>query len=120
MFTGGTGGHLYPAIAIADSLRTRREHYVYWNSRPHGSAIVPKAGYPLVTVSSRPMSRKPLEVLKTTYANAIGTVQAIKVRPLETRHRDCNRRIRVLSGCLVARLLRVRAIALLEPNARVH
>jgi len=47
---GGTGGHLYPAIAVADELRRRRpEATVEFVGARRGieRRVVPAAGYPL-------------------------------------------------------------------------
>lgn len=51
VMAGGTGGHIYPALAVADHLRDAGWRIV-WIGTPEGmeSRIVPKAGYPLETV----------------------------------------------------------------------
>ncbi|OQW47310.1 MAG: hypothetical protein A4S09_16070 [Proteobacteria bacterium SG_bin7] len=51
---GGTGGHLYPAIAIAQELQRENRHIqVHFVGTPMGLEvhIVPKAGYPLHLIS---------------------------------------------------------------------
>jgi UDP-N-acetylglucosamine--N-acetylmuramyl-(pentapeptide) pyrophosphoryl-undecaprenol N-acetylglucosamine transferase len=121
VFTGGgTGGHLYPAIAIADSLRARGANVTFIGTADRMEAtIVPKAGYPLVTVSSRPLSRRlNFDLFRTFSANTAGVVQAM--RALRRLKPD----IVIATGgyvcfpvVLAARLLRTRSIALLEPNA---
>ena len=50
---GGTGGHLFPAIAVADEIRRRRpgtEIVFVGGSRGLETRLVPKAGYPLRTL----------------------------------------------------------------------
>lgn len=121
---GGTGGHLYPAIAIADALRGRANVAFVGTADRLEAKIVPGAGYPLHAVASRPLTRKVSpELFRTLGANFVGTLQSLRVL----------RRLRpdmvVATGgyvcfpvILAARTLRfVRAfrgpIALLEPNA---
>ena len=54
---GGTGGHLYPAIALADSLRDRANICFIGTADRLEATIVPDAGYRLVTIASRPLKR---------------------------------------------------------------
>jgi UDP-N-acetylglucosamine--N-acetylmuramyl-(pentapeptide) pyrophosphoryl-undecaprenol N-acetylglucosamine transferase len=119
VFTGGgTGGHLYPAIAIAQALGERARVTFIGTADRLEATIVPAAGYPLVTVRARPLVRKPsLDTVVTAGANLVGTIQAL--RALARLRPD----VVVATGgyvcfpvVLAARMLH-RPTALLEPNA---
>ena len=122
---GGTGGHIYPAVAIADALRTRADIAFIGTADRLEAQIVPAAGYPLTTISSRPLVRKAsLETVRTVGSNIAGIAQALallaRLQPdfvIATGGYVC------FPVIVAARLLRtfgrVRApLALLEPNAR--
>ncbi len=117
---GGTGGHLYPAIAIADALRDRANVTFVGSADRLEATLVPKAGYALATVASRPLTRGiSLELPRTLWDNARGTVQALRI--LARVKPD----IVIATGgyvafpvVLAARLQRKAKIALLEPNAQ--
>jgi UDP-N-acetylglucosamine--N-acetylmuramyl-(pentapeptide) pyrophosphoryl-undecaprenol N-acetylglucosamine transferase len=56
---GGTGGHLFPGIAVADELRRRDgASAVVFVGTPRGleSRLVPRAGYPLELLPVRPLN----------------------------------------------------------------
>ncbi len=111
VFTGGgTGGHLYPAIAIAQALGDRANVTFVGTADRLEATIVPNAGYPLVTVKSGSAKR--------AYRNLIGVFQALSAL------RRLNPDIVIATGgyvafpvALAARMLG-KKIALLEPNAR--
>ena len=129
---GGTGGHLYPAIAIADALIERgkqRAHRVdvqFIGARDRlESRIVPAAGYPLHFVASASLSRRrPLDFLRASFINGAGVFSAMV---LLLTHRPI---LLIASGGYVcfpvvvaARMLRTLRlvscpIVLLEINAR--
>jgi UDP-N-acetylglucosamine--N-acetylmuramyl-(pentapeptide) pyrophosphoryl-undecaprenol N-acetylglucosamine transferase len=120
VFTGGgTGGHLYPAIAVADALRDRAAITFVGTADRLEASIVPAAGYPLVTVSARPLVRKlSPELLRTIAANARGVLQALSAL------RRLKPSIVIATGGYVcgpvvfaAWLLRIHPIVLFEPNA---
>jgi UDP-N-acetylglucosamine--N-acetylmuramyl-(pentapeptide) pyrophosphoryl-undecaprenol N-acetylglucosamine transferase len=122
---GGTGGHLYPAIAIASALGNGAAIDFIGTADRLEATIVPNAGYRLHTVASRPLTRRlSLELVRTAFANLAGTLQSLRVvrrlRPdvlIATGGYVC------FPAVLAARVLRVfgafrGSIALLEPNAR--
>ncbi len=80
---GGTGGHVYPGIAVAEHLvRTRPGSEVVFVGGTRGleSQVVPAAGFRLRTVLTRGLPRRawwrwPLAIL----ANVVGFLQALTV-----------------------------------------
>lgn len=119
VFTGGgTGGHLYPAIAIAQALGERANVTFIGTADRLEAKIVPAAGYPLVTVRARPLVRKPsFDTIATAFVNAAGVMQAL--RALARLKPD----VVIATGGYVcfpvvvaAKILR-RRVALVEPNA---
>jgi UDP-N-acetylglucosamine--N-acetylmuramyl-(pentapeptide) pyrophosphoryl-undecaprenol N-acetylglucosamine transferase len=122
---GGTGGHLYPAIAIADALRSRRAKVAFIGTADRLEAtIVPKAGYDLHAIASRSLPRTPsLALLGTIASNLKGTFQSLRL--LATQRPDlviatggyvC---FPVALAARIRRLVRLSAapVVLLEPNA---
>jgi len=116
VFTGGgTGGHLYPAIAIAQALGPRAQVTFIGTADRLEAKIVPQAGYPLITVRAAPAKR--------AYVNIAGYVQALRaVARLKPDIVIATGGYVGLPVVLAARTLRnlgmVKAkIALLEPNA---
>ncbi|MDQ2866552.1 MAG: UDP-N-acetylglucosamine--N-acetylmuramyl-(pentapeptide) pyrophosphoryl-undecaprenol N-acetylglucosamine transferase [Candidatus Eremiobacteraeota bacterium] len=128
VFTGGgTGGHLYPAIAVADALRESSDaviDFVGVAGRLE-STIVPKAGYRLHTVRSAPLDRSfSLKSLGTAAINVCGVAQSIgalwRLRPsivVATGGYVCFPV--VLAARILTSIRRMDCrIALLEPNAK--
>jgi UDP-N-acetylglucosamine--N-acetylmuramyl-(pentapeptide) pyrophosphoryl-undecaprenol N-acetylglucosamine transferase len=75
---GGTGGHLYPAIAIADALRSRATIAFIGSADRLETTIVPKAGYPLHTVAAHALPRRlSFDLLRAAARNVKGTFQSL-------------------------------------------
>lgn len=83
VFTGGgTGGHVYPGLAIADEVRTRNPEarIVYIGARGRMEAsLVPKRGYPIHLVHARglPPVRRPLALLRFAVSTGFGVLQSL-------------------------------------------
>ena len=83
MTGGGTGGHVNPAIAIADTIKRRSpdaEIAFVGTSRGIENKLVPKAGYPLHHVEIQGLRRKlTLSNLKTAYLTITSVSKAKKL-----------------------------------------
>ena len=83
LFTGGgTGGHVYPGLAIADEVRARNPEarIVYVGARGRMEAsLVPKRGYPIHLVHARglPSGRQPLALLRFAVSTGFGVLQSL-------------------------------------------
>lgn len=85
---GGTGGHVYPAIAVADELvrrgRNREEVRFLGSSRGLEATAVPAAGYPIDLLPGRGFRRSlhPAAIaqnLRTTWDTAVAIGRAIAI-----------------------------------------
>jgi UDP-N-acetylglucosamine--N-acetylmuramyl-(pentapeptide) pyrophosphoryl-undecaprenol N-acetylglucosamine transferase len=78
---GGTGGHLYPAFAIAEALRARGDEVVFVGTKERLEArLVPAAGYPLLTIAAHPLRRSlSFDLIRTLVSNALGFVQSLRI-----------------------------------------
>ncbi len=123
---GGTGGHLYPAIAIADALRSRHAKIAFIGTADRLEAtIVPKAGYDLHGIAGRSLPRAPsLELLRTIASNIQGTLQSLRLLAMErpdiviaTGGYVC---FPVALAARIRRFMRLSAapVVLLEPNVQ--
>ncbi len=122
---GGTGGHLYPAIAIADALRSRHAKVAFIGTSDRLEAtIVPRAGYDLHEIAGRSLPRAPsLQLLRTIASNVRGTLQSLRLLAMErpdiviaTGGYVC---FPVALAARIRRVMRLSAapVVLLEPNA---
>ena len=78
---GGTGGHVYPALAIANEIRQTRTdaEFLYVGHRHKlESWVVPEQGYPIRFVCARsfPRTRSPMALLRFFCTLVVGVVQA--------------------------------------------
>ncbi len=127
---GGTGGHVYPALALAEAFRLEAAFapldVLFVGTRDRMEArIVPQAGVPIAFVHAAPLARKlSFGLIGTLAANAYGFVQALTVlhraRPDVLIATGGYVALPVVAALRLVRLFgRTRAkIALLEPNAR--
>ena len=79
---GGTGGHVIPAIAIADELRDRHGASVRFVGTPRGfeTRLVPQAGYPLDLIEAGQLKGVSLGTrLKTLLDLPRGVVRCFKI-----------------------------------------
>jgi UDP-N-acetylglucosamine--N-acetylmuramyl-(pentapeptide) pyrophosphoryl-undecaprenol N-acetylglucosamine transferase len=77
---GGTGGHVYPGIAIAEEWRRRHPDSVVTfvgTGRGLENQVIPQAGFPLRTIAVRGFPRRsPLGILRAAWALPGALVQA--------------------------------------------
>ncbi len=119
---GGTGGHIFPALALADAIRRRepdvRVHFV---GTEHGLEVshVRAAGYPLEFVTSRPLlGRGAGAALRALFTLLRGVFQARRI--LRRLHAQLvigvggYASVPTVAAAALARM----PTALLEPNAR--
>ena len=80
---GGTGGHIYPALAIADKIKEMEpdsEILYIGNEVGLEKEIVPKAGYPMEMVTAMWLDRSHiLKIFKTGWDVMKGTAEAKKI-----------------------------------------
>ena len=80
MAGGGTGGHLFPALALADWIREQEPHArieFIGTERGIERRLIPPAGYALHTVAARPVLGKgPLDLIRASADIARGFLEA--------------------------------------------
>lgn len=79
---GGTGGHIYPGLAIAEALAASRTpvDVLFVGSDGPERQIVPRAGWAFRPVASRKWPRRlTWTLLQAVWLTAVGTVQALRL-----------------------------------------
>lgn len=116
---GGTGGHVTPALAVAERIRERGDTLLVMGGRLGlESRLVPEAGFELVTLPSRQvMGRGWLARLAAIPAMAFACLAAW--RELGRRHADIVVSVGGYASvpAVVAAVARRIPVALVEPNA---
>lgn len=79
---GGTGGHIYPALAIATQLRTQHQAEILFLGSDDGleNEIVPAAGFRLATVKAGKLRRYlSLKTITGVLRVPLGMIQAFRI-----------------------------------------
>ena len=115
---GGTGGHLYPGLAIAERLQQLgAECRFVGTNRGIEARVVPQRGFPLHLIHARGLAGRPLQKLMAAAVSAWGVVDSLGVL---LRHRP---QMLIATGgyvcapILVACALRRIPVLMLEQNA---
>ncbi len=76
---GGTGGHVYPGIAVAQAWRDRAEIVFLGQKNKLEGQAVPQADFKLIPIAASPISRKiSLDLFKTGWNLLRGTLQSFR------------------------------------------
>ncbi|MCY3662404.1 MAG: UDP-N-acetylglucosamine--N-acetylmuramyl-(pentapeptide) pyrophosphoryl-undecaprenol N-acetylglucosamine transferase [bacterium] len=121
---GGTGGHVYPGLAVAEALGTGedprhgRVHFVV-SRRPLDSEIVVSAGYEATAISARGFRRRLAGAnLVAAWALARGVWQGWRLLGRTSPRVVLAQGGYVSAACAVAARLRGIPVVVLEANAR--
>ena len=73
IMAGGTGGHIFPALAVADRLKLDGWRIVWLGTRNGMEAdVVPRRGYPMEFIAFSGVRSKPLPRTPENAMNSIG------------------------------------------------
>jgi UDP-N-acetylglucosamine--N-acetylmuramyl-(pentapeptide) pyrophosphoryl-undecaprenol N-acetylglucosamine transferase len=79
---GGTGGHFYPALAVAQEIRRRNENadiLFIGSQRGIEAKAAPAAGFPVQFISSAGFSGSPGKLFSFFTRNPVGLMQALSI-----------------------------------------
>ena len=119
MAGGGTGGHVIPAIAVAEQLR-RRGHDVFFVGTEQGmeATLVPAAGFPIEWVSIGGLKRvSVLRTLRTLAQLPLGILRLVRLIGRRRPGAVFSMGGYVAGPAVLAALLRRVPVVVMEPNA---
>ena len=122
---GGTGGHVYPAVALAEALVERGEETLFVGMRGGiEERIVPASQLPMSLICAAPLRRKlSFSLFSTLFFNVVGLFQALAIalrfRPDVVIATGGYVSFPVVAAARVASWLSLRSlfVGLVEPNA---
>ena len=119
MAGGGTGGHIIPALAVAEELRERGHEPVFIGTR-HGmeARLVPNAGLPIEWIDIGGLNRVGLlQRLKTLWQLPLSVLRAMRIISRQQAGAVFSMGGYVAGPVVLAALLRRVPVAVMEPNA---
>lgn len=119
MAGGGTGGHVIPAIAVANELK-RRGHSVFFIGTAHGmeSRLVPGAGFPLELIHIGGLNRVGLlRMLRTLWQLPISIIRVWLILRSRRPAAMFSMGGYVAGPAVLAAVLRRLPLVVMEPNA---
>lgn len=81
MVTGGTGGHIYPALALADYIKEHSDSEILFvgNDDRMEHTLVPQHGYPIKTLHTSGLVGSPLKKGKAVVQSGLAYIKAQKI-----------------------------------------
>ena len=81
MVTGGSGGHIYPALTFADYVKENRDHEIFFigNDLKMESTIVPDHGYPFYGIHNKGLQGSKLDKIKAVLGQFSAIREAKKI-----------------------------------------
>ena len=76
---GGTGGHIFPGVSVAEAFVENKDHEVVFTGTSHGleERLIPASGFRLVKIEARPfLRREPAAKARTLLTLVKGVFQA--------------------------------------------
>ena len=77
---GGTGGHIYPALAVAQKLPKDIDVCFFCSKRPVDSSILEKTDYRYIPLAARPLSVNPVFLLCFVVSFFRACIEMLKTR----------------------------------------
>lgn len=115
---GGTGGHLYPGLAVAERLRQRGVQCRFVGTKRGIEArVVPERHFPFHAIRARGLAGKPWQKLLALVQTFYGTLQSVFVLQQQRPELVVSTGGYVCAPVLLAARLRGTPVVMLEQNA---